>query len=89
MHIFNVSITNVQGLKNVSLKVCEELITQCRYPIKDARPPAIHHSISRMHFVQSGQKSFYCFRPLLITYLFVGLYFLSTFIIYDNRYEFN
>ena len=28
MHIFNVSITTVQGLKNVSLKVWEELITQ-------------------------------------------------------------
>ena len=45
---------------NVSLKVREELITQSRYPIKDARPPArppgIHHSISRMHFVQPGQK---------------------------------
>jgi hypothetical protein len=32
MHIFNVSITTVQGLKNVGLKVWEELITQnkCR-----------------------------------------------------------
>ena len=30
MHIFNVSITTVQGLKNVSLKVWEELITQSR-----------------------------------------------------------
>jgi hypothetical protein len=30
MHIFNVSITTVQGLKNVSLKVWEELITQKR-----------------------------------------------------------
>ena len=38
MHIFNVSITTVQGLKNVSLKVWEELITQSRYPIEDARP---------------------------------------------------
>jgi hypothetical protein len=28
MHIFNVSITTVQGLKNESLKVWEELITQ-------------------------------------------------------------
>jgi hypothetical protein len=60
MHIFNVSITTMQGLKNVSLKVREELITQSRYPIKDARqptrPPGIHHSISRMHFVQPGQK---------------------------------
>ena len=56
MHIFNVSITTVQGLKNVSLKAWEELITQSRYPIKDARPPGIHHSISRMHFVQPGQK---------------------------------
>jgi hypothetical protein len=28
MHIFNVSITTVQGLKNVTLKVWEELITQ-------------------------------------------------------------
>jgi hypothetical protein len=60
MHIFNVSITSVQGLMNVSLKVWEELITQSRYPIKDARPPArppgIHHSISRMHFVQPGQE---------------------------------
>jgi hypothetical protein len=35
-----VSITTMQGLKNVSLKVREELITQSRYPIKDARPPA-------------------------------------------------
>jgi hypothetical protein len=40
MHIFNVSITTIQGLKNVSLKVREELITQSMYPIKDARPPA-------------------------------------------------
>jgi hypothetical protein len=32
----------MQGLKNVSLKVWEELITQSRYPIKDARPPARH-----------------------------------------------
>ena len=39
MHIFNVSITTVQGLKNVSLKVWEELITQSRYPIEDASPP--------------------------------------------------
>jgi hypothetical protein len=55
-----VSITTMQGLKNVSLKVREELITQSRYPIKDARPPTrppgIHHSTSRMHFVQPGQK---------------------------------
>jgi hypothetical protein len=28
MHIFNVSIVAVQGLKNVSRKVWEELITQ-------------------------------------------------------------
>ena len=28
MHIFNVSITTVQGLKNVNLKVLEELITK-------------------------------------------------------------
>jgi hypothetical protein len=58
MHIFNVFITTVQGLKNVSLKVWEELITRSRYPIKDARPPGIHHSKSRMHFVQQGQKSY-------------------------------
>ena len=45
MHIFNVSITTVQGLKNVSLKLWEQLITQSRYPIKDARPPVIHDSI--------------------------------------------
>jgi hypothetical protein len=38
MHIFNVSITTVQGLKDVSLKVWEELIMQSKYPIKDARP---------------------------------------------------
>jgi hypothetical protein len=38
MHIFDVSITTVQGLKNVSLKVWEELITQTRYPTKYARP---------------------------------------------------
>jgi hypothetical protein len=56
MHIFNVSITTIQGLKNVSLKVRKELITQSRYPFKDARPPGIHHSISRMHFVQPDQK---------------------------------
>jgi hypothetical protein len=36
--------------------VWEELITQSRYPIKDARPPGIYHSISQMHFVQPGQK---------------------------------
>jgi hypothetical protein len=30
MHIFNPSITTVQGLKNVSLKVWEEMITQSR-----------------------------------------------------------
>ena len=30
MHIFNVSITTMQGLKNVSLKAWEELITQNR-----------------------------------------------------------
>ena len=45
---------------NVSLKVWEELITQSRYTIKDARQPTcpsgIHHSISRMHFVQPSQK---------------------------------
>jgi CDP-diacylglycerol pyrophosphatase len=29
MHIFNVSITTMEGLKIVSLKVLEELITQC------------------------------------------------------------
>jgi hypothetical protein len=28
MHIFNVSITTVQGLKNVTQEVWEELITQ-------------------------------------------------------------
>jgi hypothetical protein len=39
MHVFNVFITSVHGLKNVSLKVREELITQSRYPIKDAIPP--------------------------------------------------
>jgi hypothetical protein len=31
MHIFNVSITTVQGLKNVNQKVWEELITQSVY----------------------------------------------------------
>jgi hypothetical protein len=51
MHIFNVFITTVQGLKNVSHKVWEELITQSRCP------PSIHHSISQMHFVQPGQKT--------------------------------
>jgi hypothetical protein len=30
MHIFNVSMTTVHGLKNISLKVWEELITQSR-----------------------------------------------------------
>jgi hypothetical protein len=40
--IFDVSITTVQGLKNVSRKVWEELNTQSRYPIKDAYPPGIH-----------------------------------------------
>jgi hypothetical protein len=30
VHMLNVSITTVQGLKNVSLKVSEELITQSR-----------------------------------------------------------
>jgi hypothetical protein len=30
MHIFNVSITTVQGLKNVSLKAWQKLITQSR-----------------------------------------------------------
>jgi hypothetical protein len=62
MHIFNVSITTVQDLKNVSLKVWEELITQSRYPIKDASPPGIYPSISHMHFmhfVQPGQKLMY------------------------------
>jgi hypothetical protein len=44
MHIFNVFITTVQGLKNVSQKVWEDLITRSRYPI------------SRMHFMQPGQK---------------------------------
>jgi hypothetical protein len=68
MHIFNVSITTVQGLINVSLKVWEELITQRRYPIKDARPPVIHHSISRMHFVQPGQKFAAEFRSKLHDY---------------------
>jgi hypothetical protein len=33
MHIFNVSITTVQSLENVSLKVWEEFITQSRYPL--------------------------------------------------------
>ena len=42
MHIFNVSITTVQGLKSVRLKVWEELITQSRYPIEDARLPTRH-----------------------------------------------
>ena len=43
MHMFKCVynlITNVLDLKNVSLKVWEELITQSRYPIKDARPSA-------------------------------------------------
>jgi hypothetical protein len=40
--IFNVSTTIVQGLKNVSLKVWEEFITQSRYSIKDAHPLAQH-----------------------------------------------
>jgi hypothetical protein len=40
MHIFHVSIITVQSLKNIILKVWEELITQSRYPVKDARPPA-------------------------------------------------
>jgi hypothetical protein len=31
MHIFNVSITNVQSLKNVNLKVWEDLITKSKY----------------------------------------------------------
>jgi hypothetical protein len=31
MHIFNVSIATVQGLRNVSVKVWEELITQSTY----------------------------------------------------------
>jgi hypothetical protein len=35
MHIFNVSITTVQGLKNVSLKVWEELITQSRPSVQN------------------------------------------------------
>jgi hypothetical protein len=34
----------------------EELIRENRYSIKDTRPPALHHSISWMHFVQPGQK---------------------------------
>jgi hypothetical protein len=54
MHIFNVSITTVQGLKNVSLKVWEELIKQRRYPIKDTSPA------SQMHFVQPGQIYIKC-----------------------------
>jgi hypothetical protein len=38
-----VSITIVQGLKNVSLNVWEELITQSMHHIKDtARPPSRH-----------------------------------------------
>jgi hypothetical protein len=41
MHIFNVSITTVKGLKNVSLKVWEELTTQSRY---------IHHKTSRKNY---------------------------------------
>jgi hypothetical protein len=36
--------------------VWEELITESRYPIKDARLPGIHHSVSQMHFVQPSQK---------------------------------
>jgi hypothetical protein len=44
MHIFNVSMITVKGLKNVSYNVWEELIIQSRYPIKDARPPAARHS---------------------------------------------
>jgi hypothetical protein len=56
MHIFNVSITTVQDLKNFSLTVWEELIAQSRYPMKDACTLGIHQSISQMHFVQPGQK---------------------------------
>jgi hypothetical protein len=52
LHIFNASISTVQILNNVSLKVRVELITQSRYPIWRRQPanlPGIHHSISCMH----------------------------------------
>jgi hypothetical protein len=47
---------NCAGLKNVSLKVWEELITQSENLIKRRPSPSIHHSISPMHFVQLRQK---------------------------------
>jgi hypothetical protein len=43
--------TTMQGLKNVSLKLRGELITQSRYPISrcpQARLPTIYHSMSQM-----------------------------------------
>jgi hypothetical protein len=52
MHIFNVSISTVQSLKNIFLKVREDFITQSRYPV--LRRPVF--TISRMKFVQPGQK---------------------------------
>jgi hypothetical protein len=65
MLIFNVSITTMQGLKNVSKrcgrswshKVGTLLKTPTCLPTHPPiRPPGIHHSISRMHFVQPGQN---------------------------------
>jgi hypothetical protein len=46
--MFNVSITTVQNLENISLKVREELITGTLY--QDARPPGTHHYINPVHF---------------------------------------
>jgi hypothetical protein len=41
MHIFNISTTAVKGLKNVRIRMWEELMTQSRYTIIDApHPPA-------------------------------------------------
>jgi hypothetical protein len=77
MHIFNVSLTTVQILKNVNLKVWEELITQGRYWIWRC---LLTH---QMHFVQPVQNlSVNCkqFRVKKIFFLNHVLFFFFFFI---------
>jgi hypothetical protein len=52
MLIFKVSITTMESLENVSLKVSKELNTL----YEDTCLHNIYHSKSQMHFVQPGQK---------------------------------
>jgi hypothetical protein len=70
MHIFNVSITTMQVWR-MSAKRCgrswlHKVGTLLKTP---ARPPGIHHSISRMHFVQPGQKLEKFIQSVCVLYL--------------------